>query len=164
MNYIQHLLIFMVMVVTGIAQQGKASIEMHISANVVDQIQVITISDIDAGIVLPGQGEKIISPITDGGAGALMLEGQANSSVQISYSKQVTMTNLQAIKPLLMNYILSGSLENNQSASLILTTNPANVVLNTEGVYYLWIGCRFSLDGLVSGQYDGDFIVEVDYN
>ncbi|MBT4033717.1 MAG: hypothetical protein HOB84_11150 [Candidatus Marinimicrobia bacterium] len=147
-----------------LGQQEKSAIELHISANVLDQIEVITISDIDAGIVLPGQEEKVISPITDGGAGVLRLEGQANSSIQVSYSIQVTMTNLDTNQPLLMNYMLSGSPENNQSASILFTTNPENVVLNSAGVYYMWVGCRFSLVGLVPGQYDGDFIVEVDYN
>lgn len=145
-------------------QNTSSSFDLHISANVVETIEVITISDIDAGIILPGQEQKIISPITDGGAGSVMLQGQANSSVQISYSKQVTMTNLQAVEPLLMSYMLSGSNENNQSASLMLQNNPANVVLNSEGIYYVWVGCKFSLEGLVSGQYDGDFIIEVDYN
>ena len=63
-----------------------------------------------------------------------------------------------------MNYLLSGGPENNQSASVQFTSNPATVVLNADGVYFIWIGCRFSLKNLVSGQYDGDFIVEVDYN
>ena len=145
-------------------QQNKSTVELNISANVMDQIEVITISDIDAGIVLPGQEEKVISPITDGGAGVLRLEGQANSSIQVSYSVQVTMTNLETSQPLLMNYMLSGSPENNQSASILFTANPENVILNASGVYYMWVGCRFSLVGLVPGQYDGDFIVEVDYN
>ena len=92
-----------------LGQQEKSAIELHISANVLDQIEVITISDIDAGIVLPGQEEKVISPITDGGAGVLRLEGQANSSIQVSYSIQLTMTNLDTNHPLLMNYMLSGS-------------------------------------------------------
>ncbi len=145
-------------------QDDKSSVDLNISAYVVDQIEVITISDIDAGIVLPGQEEKIISPITDGGAGVLRLEGQAHSSIQVSYSKQVTMTNLQSSQPLLMNYMLSGGSENDQSTSILFTTNPANVILNAQGIYYLWVGCRFSLEGLVAGEYDGDFIVEVDYN
>lgn len=147
-----------------LGQQKNSPQDINISATVVEQIEVITLSDIDAGIVLPGQEEKLISPITDDGAGVLRLEGQGNSSIQVSYSKQVTMTNLSTNQPLLMNYLLSGGPENNQSASALFTSNPATVVLNTEGVYFIWIGVRFSLENLVPGQYDGDFIVEVDYN
>ncbi len=164
MTYIQYIATLIIATSTLAAQQDKSTLELHISANVVDQIEVITIADIDAGIVLPGEEEKIISPITDAGAGVLRLEGQANSSIQVSYSQQVTMTNLLTNTPLLMNYMLSGNAENNQSSSLLFTTNPANVTLNADGVFYLWVGCRFSLTGLVPGQYDGDFIVEVDYN
>jgi hypothetical protein len=156
-----------VLVIVGstlFAQRPNSSQDINISASVVEQIEVVTLSDIDAGVVLPGQEEKLISPITDGGAGLLRLEGQANSSIQVSYSKQVTMTNLFTNQPLLMNYMLSGGPENNQSASVLFTSNPATVVLNAEGVYFVWIGCRFSLENLVPGQYDGDFIVEVDYN
>ncbi|MBC8191023.1 MAG: hypothetical protein H8E18_01460, partial [FCB group bacterium] len=149
---------------TLLGQQENSSRDLNVSATVVDQIEVVTLSDIDAGIVLPGQTEKLISPITDGGAGLLRLEGQANSSIQVSYSKQVTMTNLETNQPLLMNYLLSGNTENNQSASMLFTTNPENVSLNAEGIFFIWVGCRFSLKGLVPGQYDGDFLVEVEYN
>lgn len=144
--------------------QQKSTIELSISATVVDQIEVITIADIDAGIILPGESEKVISPILDGGAGILRLEGLKNSSIQVSYSQQVTMTNLLTNQPLFMNYMVSGGPESNQSVSTLFTTNPANVTLNADGVYYLWIGCRFSLIGLMPGQYDGDFLIEVDYN
>ncbi|NQV30686.1 MAG: hypothetical protein HQ508_07355 [Candidatus Marinimicrobia bacterium] len=147
----------------GQDDQGS-SFDLNISAMVVDQIEVITLADIDAGIILPGQSEKIISPITDSGAGILRLEGQGGSSIQISYSQQITMTNLLTDTPLLMNYMISGGPENNQSASVIFTSNPATVALNPDGVYFIWVGCSFSLEGLVPGQYDGDFIVEVDYN
>ncbi|MBT3825249.1 MAG: hypothetical protein HOF96_09745 [Candidatus Marinimicrobia bacterium] len=159
-----HILILFALGSALVGQDPKSSPDINISAYVVDQIEVITISDIDAGIVLPGQAEKIISPITDGGAGILRLEGQGNSSIQISYSKQVTMTNLGTSQPLLMNYLLSGGPENDQSGSVLFTTNPANVSLNANGIFYIWVGCRFSLEGLVPGQYDGDFIVEVEYN
>jgi len=156
--------IMLLFVSMGLLGQQEQSGEIHISATVVDQIEVITLSDIDAGTVLPGQQEKVIDPITDGGAGTLRLEGQANSSVQISYSQQVTMTNLNTTQPLLMNYMISGSVETNQANSVLFTTNPATVTLNAEGIYYIWIGCRFSLRRLVPGQYDGDFILEVEYN
>ncbi len=147
-----------------LGQENRSSISLNIEATIADQIEVITISDIDAGIVLPGQDEKDISPLTDAGAGILKLQGQPQSSIQISYSKQITMTNVLSNQPLLMNYKLSGSAENDQSASEYLQTNPANVYLNAEGVYYIWVGCRFSLLDLVPGQYDGDFNIEVDYN
>ena len=164
MKMIKFLFVVLALSSTLFGQEDGTSNELNVSATVVDQIEVITLADIDAGTVLPGQSEKVISPTTDGGAGLLRLEGQANSSIQVSYSKQVTMSNLASSQPLLMNYMLSGGPEDNQSASVVFTSNPANVALNAEGVYFIWVGCRFSLENLVPGQYDGDFIVEVDYN
>ncbi len=99
-------LAFITLFATGVAQENSSSVELHVSATVVDQIEVITLSDIDAGTILPGNEEKVISPILDGGAGILRIEGQRNSSVQISYSKQVTMINLFTNNPLMMNYML----------------------------------------------------------
>ncbi len=145
------------------AQDGSG-VDVNISANVIDQIEVITIADIDAGEIIPGPGEKVISPITDSGAGVLRIEGQRNSTVQVLYSKVVTMTNINATQPLIMNYQLSGGQESNQAESNIFQSNPATITLNEEGVYNIWVGCRFKLEGLVSGQYDGDFIIEVEYN
>ena len=157
-------LAFIAVFATGVAQENIPLVELHVSATVVDQIEVITLADIDAGTILSGDAEKVISPILDGGAGILRLEGQRNSSIQISYSKQVTMTNLLTSDPLMMNYMLSGGVDDNQTVSEIFTSNPANVTLNAEGVYFIWVGCRFSTSGLVPGQYDGDFLIEVDYN
>lgn len=142
----------------------QTNVSVSISATVMDQIQMITLSDIDVGTVIPSEGILRLDPRQDQGAGLVKVLGRKNSSVQITYSNQVEMSNIASNTTLLVNYSLGGYRENDQTASEVYTTNPVAVNLNGEGEYFLWIGCSFSLKDLVPGQYDGDFVLEVDYN
>lgn len=145
-------------------QSGNPEIKVQVSATVVDYLEMITLADIDVGTVIPSKDMLRLDPRNDQGAGIIKIQGRANSSIQIAYSSQIQMVNLATNSALTVNYSVSGSANNDQSASELFTTNPANVLLNNNGEYILWIGCEFSLTDLVSGQYDGDFVVEVDYN
>lgn len=142
----------------------KTSVTVSISATVVDQIQLITITDIDVGTVIPSDDILRLDPHSDQGAGIIQILGRKNSSVQISFSDQVEMYNAIGNSNLLVNYSIAGFEESDQAASEVFTINPVTVSLNSDGEYYLWIGCSFSTNNLVPGQYDGDFILEVDYN
>ncbi|MCF7826364.1 MAG: hypothetical protein K9M55_09010 [Candidatus Marinimicrobia bacterium] len=146
------------------SSKDKTSVSVSISATVVDQIQLITLADIDVGTVIPSEDILRLDPRKDQGAGIIKVLGRQNSSIQISYSSQVEMVNLASNSILLVSYNIGGSVDNDQTASDVFSTNPVTVNLNGEGEYYLWIGCSFSMKNLVPGQYDGDFILEVDYN
>jgi len=154
----------LVMQISLLGQQNSSAVKMNIEATVVDYIEMITLADIDVGTVIPSDEMLRLDPRTDQGAGIIKVHGRHNASVQISYSSQITMVNLVSNTNLVVNYSVSGNFENDQSASDLFTTNPVSVLLNDAGDFYLWIGCEFSLQDLVQGQYDGDFIVEVDYN
>jgi len=145
--------------------QGESSkLSLSVQATVVPLIEIITLADIDVGIIAPGDGILKVDPRFDQGAGIMKVEGNENSIVHVSYSPLIEMVNAQSNTTLVVRYALSGGGENNQSASDLFVTNPANVMLSNSGEYYIWIGCEFSLFSLVPGQYDGDFVLEVDYD
>ncbi|MCF7824529.1 MAG: hypothetical protein K9N35_10210 [Candidatus Marinimicrobia bacterium] len=157
------LLVMLVLSGAVFGQGGNPEVKVRITATIEDYIEMITLSDIDVGTVVAGEDYLRLNARNDPGAGIIKINGRANASVQINFSAQVEMINLSSNTSLTVNYNVSGNGENNQSASDVFTTNPMTVVLNHNGEYYLWIGCSFSLQDLVPGQYDGDFVVEVDY-
>lgn len=147
-----------------LSAQNKADVKLNISATVVDYLEMITLANIDVGTVIPSEDILKLDPRTDQGAGLIKVEGRQNSSIQVAYSNRVEMVNIATNTPLTVMYTVSGNQGNSQSASEIFTTNPETAFLSSTGEYYLWIGCSFSLLDLVPGQYDGDFVIEVDYN
>ena len=158
------LLVILFMLSPGFSQDGSPSVKVRIEATVEDYIEMITIADIDVGTVIPSEDYLRLDPRNDQGAGLIKIHGRQNASVQISYTSQIEMTNFATEIPLSVVYTVSGNTENNQSASEFYTSNPVTVSLGTTGEYYIWIGCEFSMLNLVAGQYDGDFVIEVDYN
>jgi len=144
-------------------QDPKTRAEVTIQATVMDHLEMFTLANCDVGTVVPSAGTLRLNPLTDSGAGIIKILGRPATNVQVTYSSQVQMVNVISNTELLVTYSVSGNKYNDQSASEIFTTNPQNVTLNNEGEYYLYIGCEFSMENLVSGQYDGDFVIEVDY-
>jgi len=141
----------------------RASATTAVTAEVIDFIDVVTLADIQVGQVQPSQEMVVLDPRQDAGAGLLMLRGRAGGSVRIAYTQQVQMRNLETNSILTVDYAISGNMLNDQAASKLLTTNPELIVLSDDGEYYVWIGCSFSLNDVQPGQYDGDFVVEVEY-
>jgi len=157
-------LILFVLLNSIILAQNSSDVKVNIQATVVDYIEMITLADIDVGTVIPSDEFLRLDPLSDQGAGIIALQGRQNASVQVSFSAQVEMVNVITDHALTVNYAVAGNGDNDQAAASLLISNPATVQLNSSGEYYLWIGCEFSLIGLVPGQYDGDFSIEVDYN
>lgn len=162
LNYILALLLTLVS--SGITQDRSKQATTRVEAEVIEFLEMITLADIDVGTVIPSEDILRLDPRTDSGAGIIKVQGRPNSNIQVSFSNKIEMINLATNRTLSVTYRVSGNRENDQSASDIFLTNPENVVLNSMGEYFLWIGCEFSMADLVSGQYDGDFVIDVDYN
>jgi len=158
------LIIVLLLGSTVFAQSENTSVKIKVSARVVEFLEMVTLADIDVGTVIPAEDILTLNPLTDQGAGMILVQGRANASVQIHYSSQVEMVNLQTSTALVVDYAVSGNMDNQQTSSTIFTSNPGTITLSDKGEYYLFIGCSFSLLNLTSGQYDGDFVIEVEYN
>lgn len=144
-------------------QKGVPGVDIHISATVEPTIEMSTIANIDVGTIVPSEDRLKLDPRKDKGAGLIMVTGQGGAEVQISFTSYVEMINIATDIPLQVFYSVSGNEENNQSASELFTENPTSITLSLAGEYYIWIGCEFELKDIVAGQYDGDFVIEVDY-
>lgn len=147
-----------------LAAQGASSVEINVSARIQDYIEMVTLADIDVGTIVPSEEILRLDPRTNSGAGIIMIQGQKDKSVLVNYSKVVEMVHSNSNSVLPVTYEVSGSVENQPSTSVLFTTNPESIELNEKGEYYLFIGCSFNLNLVKPGQYDGDFVIEVDYN
>ncbi|NQV41066.1 MAG: hypothetical protein HQ506_01820 [Candidatus Marinimicrobia bacterium] len=162
MKYLK--LICLILVISVVAQGQDAAVKARIEATVIEALEMIILADIDVGTVIPSEGILRLNPRTDAGAGIVKLQGRPNSAVQVAFSSQIEMVNVATNTTLSVTYKVSGHETNDQSGSDIFVTNPQNIFLNNIGEFYLWVGCEFSMENLVSGQYDGDFVIDVDYN
>ena len=160
----KNLIIIIILSSMGLAQTNRSSVNVSVSATIQDYLDMITLADIDVGTVIPSDDRLVLNPQTDQGAGIIMIRGRENASIQVGYSAQVEMINQSTSSTLLVQYSVFGNAENLQSSSTILELNPETVTLSGGGEYFLYIGCSFGLANLEQGQYDGDFVIEVDYN
>lgn len=138
-------------------------LSISVSTNVQSVIDLETLNNINFGTVTPGMEEIYINPRQDAGAGLMRISGQANSIVRISYMELRELTHVGTGQTLFFFFELSGSQSDNQDLSEILTTENRQISLGAGGEFYFWIGGRMSLNNINFGQYEGEFILEIDY-
>ena len=142
----------------------SASAKISVSATVVGTIELITLQDIDIGVVTPSMEFIIVKPDEDQGAGLIKFTGQPNLGIRIIFSQTVIMVAGDG-STLTVEYLVNGNKINEQGTSIPLLESPAEVVMNNDGEYFIWIGCQLDITKVVPGQqYDGDFVIEVEYN
>lgn len=143
---------------------SSASATVSISATVIGSIEMITLQDIDIGVVTPSMEFIVVKPGEDQGAGLIKFTGQPNLGIRIVFSQTVVMVAGDG-STLTVQYLVNGNNNSEQGTSIPLVESPAEVVMNTAGEYFIWIGCQMDITEVVSGQqYDGDFVIEVEYN
>jgi hypothetical protein len=144
---------------------AQSSVSIRASATVVEEtgIQMIPINDmiIDESAA---QNDIIdISPITDGSAGKIMVKGKINSIIRLSYLHQQVVVNTSGVGTLVFEYVVSGFPSDDQHASQLLDALDNVPQFNEKGEYYLWVGGRADLNNARPGNYEGEFILEIEY-
>ncbi len=142
----------------------SASVQVNVDAVVIEStIKIEMLSYLDVGEVQPSQRSVYVDPSVDQGAALVKMTGRPRASVQITYTEYMEMANPMN-SSLMVEYLVNGNGWNNQVTSTVLHRNPVSIQLNNNGEYFLWIGCRFALEDVTTGQYDGEFVLEVEYN
>jgi hypothetical protein len=151
-----------------ISQPGihaQPSVSIRASAMVVDavDIQLIPLNDMIIDESLAVAGFLNISPITDVTAGKIMVKGKVNAMIRLSYLHQQVVINTSGEGTLVFDYVVSGFPSDDQKASMFLDA-PENVPqFNKEGEYYLWVGGQVNITNARPGNYEGEFILEIEY-
>jgi len=107
--------------------------------------------------------DLIVDPQKDNHSGQIKIVGSPKSLVRVTNEKQSVLQHESGNSQLYFTYNLSGSTDNVQGKSILLTqTN--EVKLSEGGVYYLWVGGQLSgLENIIPGNYTMQLKIDVEY-
>lgn len=157
--------LFFLLPITVSAQDGNSiSAQVSISAELIRSIELITVNSITFGNTQPGQEEIYVSAISDVSAGYMIAVGNPGSEFRIDFIRQREVSRTDGPGYLTFEYELAGNtIEEQQSAILILDNENDSLKFNAEGRYHIWVGGRVNLTNAQPGNYEGDFTIEIDY-
>lgn len=141
----------------------KISAQINVSAEVIQSIELITVSTMQFGDMQPGQKEIYVNPVNDLNAGHMIAIGTPEAEFRLNYLPERILTQTNGSSSLAFEYEISGSTEDDQASSELLELDNRNIRFNSEGRYYIWVGGRVNLENAAPGNYEGDFTIEIDY-
>lgn len=149
------------------SRQGPGnSVSITASATVIgNAIELLTISEMSLiqASQLQQQDEVYINPVFDAEAGIMKAIGQPNAAIRVSYIAEREVYRREGPGSLVFQYEVSGFASNSQRESELLIDLERELRFNNEGEYYFWIGGRVNLENALSGSYEGEFTIEIEY-
>lgn len=157
------LILFLSLSISSVRAQSS-SVSIRATAMVMENLQMITVRDMDL-ISPPVVGNTItVNPITSTYAGLFKILGSPNGKIRVNYTARETLTEqnegfgvIQAV------YSLSAGPEDNQAASFLLTQGDAEVTVGSMGVVFLWLGAELDIAQATQGNYVSEFVLEFEY-
>ncbi len=147
---------------------------IRITGNVVartggENILFDTIYDVNFRQTRPEQTMITVDPITDlatvdEGAGYVVAKGAPNAQFQLTFSRQVVLRHItERDNKLTVNYLLSAnSIDEQENADYVLEAAPT-FRMNEDGEFHFWVGGQVDISNTIRGEYEGEFILEVEY-
>ncbi|MCX6120383.1 MAG: hypothetical protein NTX44_02035 [Ignavibacteriales bacterium] len=133
------------------------------SANVVGNVDLIVMKDLEFEVGNLSPTDLIVDPQRDSHSGQIKIVGSPNSLVRITNEKQSILQHENGKSQLYFTYNVSGSTDNVQQKSVILTQKN-EVKLSDGGLYYLWVGGQLSgLENIIPGNYTMELKIDVEY-
>lgn len=154
---------------TGFAQQRQTpshSVSISASAKVIsNSVELLTISEMSLVEASQMAEEEMvyINPVFDPEAGIMKAIGQPHSQVRVSYISEREIFRKEGPGSLVFYYEVSGFGSDSQRESELLVDLEREVRLNENGEFYFWIGGRVNLQNAISGSYEGEFTIEIEY-
>lgn len=152
----------------GIAQTfddtRKATLSVSATATVTDNLQMLTIRNID--LIAPLVEEKMIlvSPIRSPFAGLFKITGNPNARIRITFLQRETLVEINdEIGEVKAEYNLSAAYEDIQFQSTLLDVGEVNVNLSDVGLLFVWLGANLDLSAALPGIYQSEFTIELEY-
>jgi hypothetical protein len=142
---------------------GEDDVTINVQANVLQSIELITVSNIRLRDFPPGANEVYISPVENPYAGHMVAVGNPNAEIRIEYLPSRELTQVNGNGLLSFQYEIAGSAIDNQITSEILLNDNRNFRFNAQGRFYLWIGGRVDISNAKPGSYEGEFTIEIEY-
>ena len=145
-------------------QAQSRSFSIRATAIVMENLQMITVRDLDL-VSPPIVGNTItVNPITSTYAGLFKILGSPNARVRINYTPRETLVEQnEGIGVVQAVYSMSAAPEDNQSASFLLTQGNADVTIGQMGVVFIWLGAELDISQATQGNYVSEFVLEFEY-
>lgn len=145
-------------------QAQSRSFSIRATAIVMENLQMITVRDLDL-VSPPIVGNTItVNPITSTYAGLFKILGSPNARVRINYTPRETLVEQnEGIGVVQAVYSMSAASEDNQSASFLLTQGNADVTIGQMGEVFIWLGAELDISQATQGNYVSEFILEFEY-
>lgn len=142
----------------------KAELSVRATATVADNLQMLTIRNLD--LISPAvlDNKIVVSPITSGFAGMFKIIGNPRGRVRITFlQNEILKEQNEGFGEVAAQYFVSEAFEDTQFQSTLLQVGEANVRLSEEGVLFLWLGADLDLSRATPGIYLSEFIIELEY-
>ncbi|HEY9164713.1 MAG TPA: DUF4402 domain-containing protein [Candidatus Kryptonia bacterium] len=144
--------------------QSNSSGAVSISANVIRGIVITNSTNLAFGTLVSGSGTQSVSP-TEPGVGSFTFSGQPGSNVSVTFPNNVILTDGSghsvAFNPAIPIW--------NNANSQLLGAQPfsgitgGSVGLGAAGQVFVWFGGGINTNGATSGNYSGNYTVDITY-
>lgn len=142
----------------------KANLSVRASATVTDNLQMLTIRNLDLISPVVENDRIIVSPTTSSYAGMFKILGNPRSRVRISFLQtEILKEQREGLGEVAAQYFVSEAFEDTQIQSTPLQRGEGNVRLSERGVLFLWLGANLDLSRARPGLYLSEFILELEY-
>ena len=145
------------------SHRNSASVNMQVSAMVVNSMATTPLSHLTPGSVHPEQQVLRIDPVRDPRVALYKFTGNPSVPVCISSALHDSLSSLQN-PSIPVHYRLNGNHPRDQSTSSPLQVAPAAIRFSDSGAYFLWVGYNLNTAGKTPGEYLGVYTVTVEYN
>lgn len=141
-----------------------ASLNVKATATVSDNLQMLTIRNVDLINPQVNDNSLVVSPITSEFAGMFKIMGNPGARVRITYLQSEILREVyEGHGEVLAQYILSASIYDQQVQSVLLDVGEGIVRIGPDGFLYVWLGANLDLSQASPGLYLSEFILELEY-
>ncbi|MFN3761277.1 MAG: hypothetical protein ACK4SF_18850 [Algoriphagus aquaeductus] len=142
----------------------QATLSVRATATVTDNLQMLTIRNLD--LISPAviDNKIVVSPTSSGFAGMFKILGNPSARVRITFLQNETLKEVNdGLGEVSAQYFVSEAFEDTQFQSTLLQVGEANVRLSEQGVLFLWLGADLDLALATPGMYLSEFVIELEY-
>jgi len=148
----------------GQYDSGKANLNVKATATVTDNLNMLTIRNIDLVNPPVMAGTIVVSPITSEFAGMFKIIGSPGARVRITYlQNELIKESNEGIGVVSAQYILSAAFNDLQFQSALLDVGEGVFPIGPDGELYVWLGANLDLTKAIPGVYLSEFIIELEY-
>lgn len=142
---------------------GRVVAELAMQSLLIESVYDPSFQQVDIDVT-----RVIVDPVTNkagsgGGAGMLVAKGEPGRDFQVVIPEAITLINSETGTTLDVRVIVSHNGIIDQSSSDYVRDAISGFRLNGDGEYYFWLGGEIDVAEVEEGDYEGSFLLEVEY-